>query len=63
MRYYYTNDKGYNKMVDIGEKTEKGYHFAIWSADYGDLCGAGYKTEEELKEFCEHYGIKRVENE
>lgn len=57
-KFYYTNDLGEPKRIDIGDFTEKGYFFVLWSMRTGDCCGSGYMNKEKMFEFLNHYHIK-----
>ena len=55
--FYYVNDIGHPKKIQVFEKENGKYPFTLWDMVHGEWCGSGHRTPEELNDFFKHYRI------
>ena len=55
--FYYTNDIGRPKKLQVFEKKNDKWPVTIWDMLHGEWCGSGNWTGERLNEFFAHYHI------
>lgn len=56
--FNYVNDLGLHKKIVIHTEENGKYSVTLWDMRYGEYCGGGTVTAQELNAFLEHYGIE-----
>lgn len=57
--FYYTNDIGRPKKIQVFEKKDNKYPITLWDMLHGEWAGNGHMTSEQLNEFFKHYNIRK----
>jgi hypothetical protein len=56
-KFQYINAYGIKKQLNVYEMVNNKYPVELWATRYGEYCGSGEMTKQELNDYLEHFGI------